>query len=841
MHCISVTYKKAPVEIREKFAWSNKEIAKFQNEEEISSSGNGVVILSTCNRSEIYFSSDIGMDTMLRLLKKYKDVDDSMIDDYADLYFDEDADKHLFRVTSGMDSMVLGEDEVQRQVKDAYLFAHEMGTTGLEINMLFQGALKCSRKIKAGTDIKYLPVSIGTLTANYAAEFADKLARKANALILGASGKIGKVVVKDMLDLGCFNVYCTKRTHHIDLDEHENGDITELGYDERYGLMNTADIVISATRSPHCVITKERLEANIDDHKERLMIDLAIPRDIEPDVAEVEGVKLYDVDFIKAVSEENNRKKAELRKEMDRIVDEVLHEVKEDIEFSRLLESKKSALDRDPELRKKIYKMRADHPLEEIRNVIEVSEFAARRSGARNKEEPGFFPFMVALSGKRVLIVGAGKAARYKVRSLVEAGADLTIIAPSFSPEVEQYADRAVLLKKAYKTGEAAGFDIVVAATDNSDVNDKVIYEAKKAGALTCSAEEPAKGDFIFPAVIRKKDYQIAVSTDGRDPYAASQLRKKIEEGLTEELSGMVELNPARHKRVIRVGSRESLLAQAQTDMVIAELNALGYECRKVLFRTTGDKMLDRPLRDFGGKAVFVTEIEDALLKDEIDIAVHSAKDMPGELADGLTVAACLPREDVHDVLVTRKDTARDDIHMLGTSSLRRQVQVDRYLSDVTVKDLRGNVPTRIRKLKEGEYDAIILAAAGIRRLGIQNDPELKYEYIDIDDSLPAAGQGIIAIESKDSGEIYDIVRKLDHKSDNVRLMCERAFMRAIGADCHDAVAAYSRLRGKNIHLSVMKYLGDRCVFFSGEAPVDEGGNLAGELGEKVLKEEAGA
>lgn len=841
MHCISVTYRKAPVEVREKFAWSNKEIAQFQNEEKISSSENGVVIISTCNRSEIYFSSDIGMNTMLELLKEYKDVDDSLIDDYADLYLDEDAEKHLFEVTSGMDSMVLGEDEVQRQVKDAYQFAHELGKTGIEINMLFQGALKCSRKIKAGTDIKYLPVSIGTLTANYAAEFAGRLGRKANALIFGASGKIGKVVVKDMLDLGCFNIYCTKRTHHIELDEHDCSDITEIDYDERYGLMNDADIVISATKSPHCVITKDRVEANVDDHKERLMIDLAIPRDIEPEVAEVEGVTLYDVDFIKAISEENNKKKAELKKEMDHIVDEVYHEVKEDIGFSLLLAEKKKVLDADTELRKKIYKMRADHSLEDIRNAIEVSEFAARTSGARNTEEPGYFPFMVNLSGKRVLIVGAGKAAKYKVRSLVEAGADLTVIAPAFSPEIEQYSDRAVLLRKAYKTGEAAGFDVVVAATDNSDVNDKVIYEAQKAGALTCSAASPDDGDFIFPAVIRKKDYQIAVSTDGRDPYAAGQLRKKIEEGLTEELSGMVELNPARHRRVIRVGSRESLLAQAQTDMVIAELNNLGYECRKVLFRTTGDKMLDRPLRDFGGKAVFVTEIEDALLNDEIDIAVHSAKDMPGELADGLTIAACLPREDVHDVLITRKGMPREDIRVLGTSSLRRQVQVDRYLPDVTVKDLRGNVPTRIRKLKEGEYDAIILAAAGIRRLGIQADPDLEYEYIDIDDSLPAAGQGIIAIESKESGEVFDIVKKLDRKNDRMRLMCERAFMRAIGADCHDAVAAYSKLRRENIYLSVMKYLKDGCVFFSGEAPSDEGEKLAAELGGKVLKAEAGS
>ncbi len=292
--------------------------------------------------------------------------------------------------------------------------------------------------------------------------------------------------------------------------------------------------------------------------------------------------------------------------------------------------------------------------------------------------------------------------------------------------------------------------------------------------------------------------------------------------------------------KVIRIGSRESLLAQAQTDMVIAELGELGYECEKVLFKTTGDKMLDRPLRDFGGKAVFVTEIEDSLFAGDVDIAVHSAKDMPGELADGLCIAACFPREDVHDVLVTRKGTAREDIHVLGTSSLRRQCQVDRYLKDVEVKDLRGNVPTRINKLKAGEYDAIILAAAGIRRLGIDSDPELDYEYIDFDDSIPAAGQGIIAIESKDTGEIHDIAAKLNRPDSMTRLMAERAFMRAIGADCHDAVAAYSELSGGEIHLRVMKYIDDKCVCFSATAPVDQSLDLAQHLGDKMLLSGAG-
>ena len=548
MHCISVTYKKAPVDVREKFAWSNREIDRLQNEQAVLDSEYGMVVLSTCNRSEIYFSSDIGMEKMRSLVKSYKDVSDELYDEFADEYLDEAAAKHLFAVTCGMDSMVLGEDEVQRQVKDAYQFAHELGKTGLEMNMLFQGALRCSRKIKAETEIKYLPVSVGTLTANFAAEFASRLGRNANVLMLGASGKIGRVVVKDMLDIGCFNMYCTRRQHHPDFGNDDLNDIvTVVDYDDRYSFMNDADIVVSATKSPHCVIKKAETEANIDDHKDRLLIDLAVPRDIEPEVADIQGVSLYDIDYIKTMSEENNRKKAELRNEMDRIIDEVYGEVIEDFGFSLLMAEKKELFGKEPELRKKIGKMRKEgSSLAEIKEAIAIGEFAEEKEDARPKTSPGYFPLMISLADKKVLIVGAGAAAKYKIRSLADAGADLTVLAPELSPEAEQFVDKMRVLRKEYEQGDAEGFDIVVAATNNSAVNEQVINEAKSAGALVCSGEKPKTGDFIFPAILRKKDYQVAISTDGRDPHAAHELKKKINSGLAGNLADMVPTKDAR-------------------------------------------------------------------------------------------------------------------------------------------------------------------------------------------------------------------------------------------------------------------------------------------------------
>ncbi len=547
MHCISVTYRTAPVDVREKFAWSNRAIDQLQNEDIVKNSEYGMVVLSTCNRSEIYFSSDIGMDTMERLIKEYREIDDDTFDQYTVEYKDEDAAKHLFEVTSGMDSMVLGEDEIQRQVKDAYQFAHELGTTGLEMNMLFQGALRCSRTIKASTDIKYLPVSMGTLTANYAAEFAKKLGRRATALVIGATGKIGSVVVKDMIDLDCFDIYCAMRQHHVDFgDDDLNGKVTEINYDDRYSIMNDADIVISATRSPHCVIKKDSVEANIDDHKERLMIDLAIPRDIEPEVAEIEGVQLYDVDFIKNMAEENNRRKAELREDMEKTIDKIFKEVKADIGFSLLMEEKKEILAEEPDLKKTIFGMKATHSLDDMRRTIEIREFSRRHGYTEEASGSRYFPFMIDLTGKKVLVVGAGTAAKYKVRSFVEAGADLTVKALAVSPEVAEYADSATIIKEVYQDGEAGKYDIVVAATSNSSVNSRIVRDAKKAGRLVCSAEKPDDGDFIFPAIIRKKDYSVAVSTDGKDPHAAKLLKEKIADGLADELADMVEVRDKR-------------------------------------------------------------------------------------------------------------------------------------------------------------------------------------------------------------------------------------------------------------------------------------------------------
>lgn len=271
-------------------------------------------------------------------------------------------------------------------------------------------------------------------------------------------------------------------------------------------------------------------------------------------------------------------------------------------------------------------------------------------------------------------------------------------------------------------------------------------------------------------------------------------------------------------KKTVKVGTRSSKLALAQTELVIKALNERfpQVDFQMVTMSTRGDRDTSRALLEFGGKAVFVEEFEEAILKGDIDIAVHSAKDMPMEIMEGLTISGTLPRACPQDVLIYKSGRSFDgnESFVVGTSSLRRQYQIRDMYPNAVCKNLRGNVGTRIQKLEDGEYDAIILAAAGLERLGIidgsagclevQKD-KLTFRYLSIESMLPAACQGIIAIETRTSGEVYDMVRAINDTEVYTQLTCERAVLNRLNAGCHEPIGVYSELHGDHMKLSLMK------------------------------------
>ena len=271
-------------------------------------------------------------------------------------------------------------------------------------------------------------------------------------------------------------------------------------------------------------------------------------------------------------------------------------------------------------------------------------------------------------------------------------------------------------------------------------------------------------------------------------------------------------------KKTVKVGTRGSKLALAQTELVIKALKERfpQVDFQMVTMSTRGDRDTSRALLEFGGKAVFVEEFEEAILKGDIDIAVHSAKDMPMEIMEGLTISGTLPRACPQDVLIYKsgRSFGRDDSFVVGTSSLRRQYQIRDMYPNAVCKNLRGNVGTRIQKLVVDEYDAIILAAAGLERLRIidgsagcleVHKDELTFQYLNTESMLPAACQGIIAIETRTSGEAYDMVRAINDTEAYTQLTCERAVLSRLNAGCHEPIGVYSELHGNNMKLSLMK------------------------------------
>ena len=257
--------------------------------------------------------------------------------------------------------------------------------------------------------------------------------------------------------------------------------------------------------------------------------------------------------------------------------------------------------------------------------------------------------------------------------------------------------------------------------------------------------------------------------------------------------------------RQIRIGSRESRLAVIQSKMVMdyLEKECPGDEITLVTMKTTGDKILDRTLDKIGGKGLFVKELDRALMDNRTDMSVHSLKDMPMEVPDELPLIAFSRREDPRDVLVLPEGSDTWDTSLpLGCSSQRRILQLKELYPQVECKSVRGNVLTRLQKLDSGEYGALVLAAAGLKRLGLEHRIS---RYFDPEEIIPAAGQGILAVQGK-KGEDYFYMKNFEDRDAAAAACCERAFVRYLDGGCSSPVAAHARVSGDHISLLGLYY-----------------------------------
>lgn len=292
----------------------------------------------------------------------------------------------------------------------------------------------------------------------------------------------------------------------------------------------------------------------------------------------------------------------------------------------------------------------------------------------------------------------------------------------------------------------------------------------------------------------------------------------------------------------LRIGSRGSQLALWQANHIAGRLREQDHEVDVHIIHTTGDKTVDVALSKVGAKGMFTKEIEDALASEQIDLAVHSLKDLPTELAEQFEIAAIPAREDPRDALCSADYSGIDALPphaKVGTSSLRREAQLRAIRPDLMIHPLRGNVDTRLRKLESGEYEAIILALSGLRRLG---KTELVRQILPMELMCPAAGQGALAIEiRRDDDNVRSALTFLDDKGARCETECERALLRELGGGCQVPIGANAKFSGGILHLQAVVASPDGKVVLRESGTGENATALGASVGGRLLKQGGGA
>lgn len=371
MYCISISHKTSNVNIRKRLAFSEETQAAFLKKLYLSDFVSECLILCTCNRTEVYFCGEQqAVKVAESLLSNFSSTENNELKKYTYLFYGEKAVLHLFNVACGIESMVIGEDEILGQLKRSYAFATECGTVGYELNMSVQAAVACAKKIKTETVLSKTSVSVATLASNEAARFKKD---NANVLVIGASGKVGSTVVKNLLSHKNLNVIVTLRSHgHDSAKTGTNAEI--IDYAKRYEAFDRADCIISATSGPHYTVTSFDAKRSITVQKPRLFIDLAVPPDIDENVAGLEGARLINIDYIKNLADENNRLKLSSVESAKKIIFDESEVLKKDMAFHNFLpymEKVKSSMPSDFS-EKVIYKLKSEVSADDFTKILEI-------------------------------------------------------------------------------------------------------------------------------------------------------------------------------------------------------------------------------------------------------------------------------------------------------------------------------------------------------------------------------------------------------------------------------------------------------------------------------------
>lgn len=366
MECISISHKTADSGEREKFYIPKEKAGEFLGKIH-AAVGEECVLLSTCNRTEIYVSGEENSFRALEeMLETFSGKNGEQIRKLARRYQGQRALHHLFRVVCGMESMVLGEDEILGQTREAYLSAKEAGYTGYELNTVFQAALACAKRVKTETMISKTAVSVATLAVN---EVAHLPMSHKTVLLMGGSGQMGSIILKNLLSQKNVRIIATVRSHK-GICQSGGAQVEHVDYQDRYDALEEADAIISATASPHYTMTAGRVREAVRTQKERLFLDISMPPDLDAEIGKLAHCRLVALDDIKILAEENNRRKHQAFADAEEILSGELEKLCKALAFHRFTQ-------RDANWKERYADCTAEKLLYLLRDELDSSSFEA--------------------------------------------------------------------------------------------------------------------------------------------------------------------------------------------------------------------------------------------------------------------------------------------------------------------------------------------------------------------------------------------------------------------------------------------------------------------------------
>jgi len=647
-----IDHTRAAVDERSRYAFTRSELTRAYDQLRTDAGLQGCVILSTCNRTEIYVSAREGytpdLPALLSALRgeTFREPDRALFG----LRENEDAVHHLMQLAGGLESMILGEDQILTQVGEAVRLARECAAADHVLEVLFRQAVTAGKRIRSETHLSGGDKSaIDRALSRLASQGFDVKGRR--CLVIG-NGMMGRLCAQSLTAHGAAVTVTVRRYRSgvVDIPFH----CERMDYTERYGFLPRCDLAVSATTSPNYTVTAERMREVTLTHP-LYLLDLAVPRDIEREVGDLDNVTLLDLDDL----------------------------------GGRTLDAQQET------------------ELGKARQII-------------GEEEKEVFDYV---RGRDLI------PRMERIRSLTAQGA-------------------AARLPRSHGQSTAP------------------------AGSEAQAAFEREMNHLLF------------------------ELRDQVPDEVFRSTLAALERIYVPGKETLRIGSRESALAVAQSRLVIDALERQlpGQPLRLVTMKTTGDRILDRTLDKVGGKGLFVRELDAALNDGRADLTVHSLKDVPMELPADRPLIGYSRREDPLDVLVLPAGAEEIDFSKpIGSASRRRVLQLQKLFPQAQFSPVRGNLQTRLHKLDEGQYGALVLAGAGLRRLGLGCRISRVFTP---DEVIPAAGQGIVAVQStaKLREEWLAAVRAWSDPESELSAAMERACVRVLNGGCSSPVCAFASL-----------------------------------------------